>query len=104
MTNYYKKLRQQLPYSYSALISRRLPGVTPRQVRAVFGGRITDSEIVDPVIKVALKIRAEEERRIQHIKKAIKSKRTNGCDLLSNFHVDSVIETQINKGNRTFRL
>jgi hypothetical protein len=77
MTNYYKKLRQQLPYSYSALISRRLPGVTPRQVRAVFGGRITDSEIVDPVIKVALKIRAEEERRIQHIKKAIKSKRIN---------------------------
>jgi hypothetical protein len=77
MTNYYKRLRAQLPRNYAVQISNRIPETNPRQVRAVFGGLVTRKEIVDPIIKVALKIRDEEQKRETRLKSSIKSKRIN---------------------------
>jgi len=77
MTNYYKRLRAQLPRNYAVQISERIPGTNPRQVRAVFGGLVTRKEIVNPILKVALKIRDEEQKRETRMKMSIKSKRIN---------------------------
>lgn len=50
-----KALLKKLPYRKHAIISREMKGkLTARQVQCVFNGEITNPEIVDSVLTVAL--------------------------------------------------
>lgn len=62
MNNYYKRLRKQLPHRYTQAISNRAKGITPRQVKGVFNGEITNLATVGIVRKAAMQVIRETER------------------------------------------
>lgn len=57
VSNELKELRDALPYHYGRLISKELENVGAEQVRLVFSGEITDTKIVEPVLKEAMALR-----------------------------------------------
>jgi hypothetical protein len=56
MNTYFKRLRKQLPYRYTTAISNMAEGISPRQVKGVFSGEISNINTVERVVKAALKL------------------------------------------------
>lgn len=56
MKTEFKELRNSLPWDYIKRISDEVPGVTKRQVRAVFKGEITNQDIIEKVVEGASKV------------------------------------------------
>lgn len=76
MNNYYKRLRKQLPHRYTRAISNSVPGITPRQVKAVFNGEIVNVDTVEVVVKAAIKISKKSSHIVRQMKNATKRKTT----------------------------
>ncbi len=76
MNHYFKRLRKQLPHRYTTAISTSVPGLTPRQVKAVFHGEIVNMNTVEKVVKAATKITKKSSHIVRQMKNATKRKTT----------------------------
>jgi hypothetical protein len=76
MNTYFKRLRKQLPHRYTTAISNTVPGLTPRQVKAVFNGETQNINTVEAVVKAAIKMSKKSSHIVRQMKNATTKRKT----------------------------